>query len=341
MPSSVAAAGGVAAGVVAAVGGVERGRGRRRSRAGRRRWGGGTRGSSPGRSERRRNHSARQRGRARAGRRGGRGDRRVGGRRRRAGGRGTRRRRRPRPPSSSRRSTGRPARGPVGVGVPDRAAAFAEPAPAVLGIAEPAARRERRRVAHRDQPVVRSARSRRAAIAARTPRSALRRPRVARRAGPPRSRAWAPPRQKVGSSSGAAGPVEGAVGDQLAEADVVGADGHAPPSARRRAARPPRAGRPAAPRRSAACRPRPAGQRFAAFAPEQARFDPRSTAIGALSIGATSERWQSFASDGAVDPARVVGAAPSHRSRRRRGRSPSGSRTVRSRCPSSGRPRRR
>ena len=38
------------------------------------------------------------------------------------------------------------------------------------------------------------------------------------------------------------------------------------------------------------------GQRSRAFAPEQARFTFSSTSIGALSIGATSERWQSFAS---------------------------------------------
>jgi hypothetical protein len=36
---------------------------------------------------------------------------------------------------------------------------------------------------------------------------------------------------------------------------------------------------------------------FATSAPEQARFSFSSTATGALRIGATSERWQPFASD--------------------------------------------
>jgi hypothetical protein len=41
------------------------------------------------------------------------------------------------------------------------------------------------------------------------------------------------------------------------------------------------------------------GHRSRAFAPEHAKFTFASTSIGALRIGATSERWQSFAS---LDP---------------------------------------
>jgi hypothetical protein len=40
------------------------------------------------------------------------------------------------------------------------------------------------------------------------------------------------------------------------------------------------------------------GQRLRSRAPEQARFSRSSTGTGALAIGATSERWQSFFSLG-------------------------------------------
>src|SRR4051795_13692852 len=47
-------------------------------------------------------------------------------------------------------------RGPVGVGIPDRAAAEVEPAPATLGVADPAPGWQRRGVAHGGEAVVRT-----------------------------------------------------------------------------------------------------------------------------------------------------------------------------------------
>jgi hypothetical protein len=111
---------------------------------------------------------------------------------------------------------------PVGVGVPERAAAFGQPAPAGLRVAQPAAGRERRGVAAEDEAVVALV----VAGAAHRPPHAVEdpgdAPASARQQGVDLGLGVAVADLRRGGI--AAGPVERAAGDQFAEADVVGAD---------------------------------------------------------------------------------------------------------------------
>ncbi len=113
-------------------------------------------------------------------------------------------------------------RGPVRVGVPERAAALVEPAPSLLGVAEPGAGRERRGVAHRHQAVV----------AAPVAGGRHRPPHADQGAADP-APGGGQGRVDLGLGvtaavdrvlGGAARPVECAGRHQFAEADVVGAD---------------------------------------------------------------------------------------------------------------------
>jgi hypothetical protein len=115
---------------------------------------------------------------------------------------------------------GRPVGGPIGVGVPDRAAAFGQPRPTVLGIAEPSAFGKWRRVSHRNEPVVRAVVSR---LAHRSPHpvqsSGHRTRRGRQRPTDLRLRIDVAGAQFILRTTG---PVERAFSHQFAEADVVG-----------------------------------------------------------------------------------------------------------------------
>src|SRR6185312_8546055 len=114
-------------------------------------------------------------------------------------------------------------RRPVGVAVPDRAAALAEPAPAHLRIADPAPRGEGGRVPHRHQPVIRTT------VAGgghrgMNPAQRLRHAPLHRRQRDIDVGLGGAATER-GVLLGAARPVQRTARYQLAEADIVGANG--------------------------------------------------------------------------------------------------------------------